>query len=101
MVELHHPHDTKHAEGFNKLITKFLPKNWTYCKTIENKVRIYLTMCIQSVGYRRRLYGQLFPLTGIQTDTEFTPLYLHSKNLSKDLQKWYQQKKTNVKVSRM
>jgi hypothetical protein len=26
LCEIHHPHDTNHVEGFNKLITRFLPK---------------------------------------------------------------------------
>jgi hypothetical protein len=45
--EFHHPLDINHIEAFNKLITKFLPKDWTYCKLIEKKVRIHLTMYIQ------------------------------------------------------
>jgi hypothetical protein len=32
LSELHHPHDTNHVEGFNKLLTKFLSKDPTYCK---------------------------------------------------------------------
>jgi hypothetical protein len=39
------------VEGTNKFFTKFLPKDRTYGMTIENKVRIYLAICIDSAGY--------------------------------------------------
>jgi hypothetical protein len=45
--------NTNHVEGFNGLIRKFLPKDRTYCKTIETMFRIYLAMGIQSVGYHK------------------------------------------------
>jgi hypothetical protein len=32
------------VEGFNKLLTKFLPKDQTICYMIENKVRIHLEL---------------------------------------------------------
>jgi hypothetical protein len=38
LVELHHPHGANHVEGFKKLIMQFLPKDQTYCRTIE-KIR--------------------------------------------------------------
>jgi hypothetical protein len=44
--KLHHPHDTNHMEAFNKLIIKFLPKDRSFCQTIENKVTTYLATCI-------------------------------------------------------
>ena len=34
--QLFHSWDTNAVKGFNKLITKFLPKDLTFCKTIEN-----------------------------------------------------------------
>jgi hypothetical protein len=97
--DLHHPHNTNHVEAFNKLITKFLPKDRTYCKTIENKARIHLAMCIQSVRYRR-FYRRLFWRTGIRVDTKYTPLYLRSEDQMKAWRKFYRRKPV-VKIARM
>jgi hypothetical protein len=46
-----HGWSTDIIEGTNKFFTKFLPKDHTYGMTIENKVRIHLAICIDSVGY--------------------------------------------------
>jgi hypothetical protein len=46
-----HGWSTDIVEGFNKLFTKFLPKDRTYGMLIENKVRIHLAICIDSAGY--------------------------------------------------
>jgi hypothetical protein len=40
------------VEGMKKFFTKFLPKDRTYGLTIENRVIIYLAICIDSVGYQ-------------------------------------------------
>jgi hypothetical protein len=40
-------------EGFNKFLTKFVPKDITYCKTIYNQGREYLAVGLQSIGYRQ------------------------------------------------
>jgi hypothetical protein len=46
-----HPWSSDIVEGMNKFFTKFLPKDSTYGMSIENKVRIYLAVCIDSIGY--------------------------------------------------
>jgi hypothetical protein len=33
------------------MLTKFLPKDRTYARAMENKVRLYLVMAIDSQGY--------------------------------------------------
>jgi hypothetical protein len=43
---------TDMVEGMNKFFTKFLAKDRTYGLTIENRVRIYLAICIDSIGYQ-------------------------------------------------
>jgi hypothetical protein len=48
--QLFHKYNTQKVEGFNKLLTKFLPKDKTYCQTIENEARIHLAVGLQSVG---------------------------------------------------
>jgi hypothetical protein len=48
-----HKWDTNAFESFNKLLTKLLPKDRTYCSKIENKVIIRLVLGLpQSVGYK-------------------------------------------------
>ncbi len=49
--EMLHEWDTNIVEGMNKFFTKFLPKDRTYAMTIENKVRLYLAVSIDLVGY--------------------------------------------------
>jgi hypothetical protein len=44
LVQLFHGWDTNAVESFNKLLTKFLPKDRTHCNTIENKARIHETL---------------------------------------------------------
>jgi hypothetical protein len=46
-----HPWSSDIVEGMNKFFTKFLPKDRNYGMTIENRVRIYLAICIDSIGY--------------------------------------------------
>ena len=64
MRQLYHQYDTNNDEGFNKFLTKFLPKDKTYCLTIENKARSMLAVGLQSIGYRQ-LYAWVFECTGI------------------------------------
>jgi hypothetical protein len=42
LVQLFHGWDTNTVKSFNKLLTKFLPKDRTFCNTIENKARIHV-----------------------------------------------------------
>jgi hypothetical protein len=51
-ADMLHGWSTDMVEGMNKFFTKFLPKDRTYGLTIENRVRIYLAICIDSVGYQ-------------------------------------------------
>jgi hypothetical protein len=46
-----HPWSSDIVEGMNKFFTKFLPKDRTYGMSIENKVRMHLAVCIDSIGY--------------------------------------------------
>jgi hypothetical protein len=55
--EMLHEWDTNIVEGLNKLFTKFLHKDRTYAMTIENKVRIYLAVAIDSNrSQKNRIY---------------------------------------------
>jgi uncharacterized membrane protein YheB (UPF0754 family) len=60
--QLFHQYDTNNVEGFNKVLTKFLPKDRAYCQTrIEIKVRALLAAGLQSIG-NRKFYGRVFAL---------------------------------------
>ena len=61
--EMLHQWDTNIVEGLNKFFTKFLHKDRTYAMTIENKVRIYLAVAIDSVGYTD-VYERIAEKTG-------------------------------------
>jgi hypothetical protein len=63
--EMMHKWDTNIVEGLNKFFTKFLPKDRTLAMTIENKVRLYLAICIDSIGYYET-YRRLSEKTGIR-----------------------------------
>jgi hypothetical protein len=62
--EMMHEWDTNIVEGMNKFFTKFLPKDRTYATTIENMVRLYLAISIDSVGYTE-VYRRLGEKTGL------------------------------------
>ena len=64
LSEMMYKWDTNIVEGLNKLFTKFLPKDRTLAMTIENKVRIHLAICIDSIGYYET-YKRLSEKTGI------------------------------------
>jgi hypothetical protein len=56
------------VEGMNKFFTKFLTKDRTYRLTIKNRVRIYLAICIDSVGYQET-YSRLALKVGTRWGT--------------------------------
>jgi hypothetical protein len=62
--EMMHGWDTNIVEGMNKFFTKFLPKDQTFAMTIENMVRLYLAISIDSVGYTE-VYRRLGEKTGL------------------------------------
>jgi hypothetical protein len=95
---LHHNWDTNCVEGFNKLIIKFLPKDRTFSKTIENSVRIHLACCLLSIGYKR-FYTRLFAKTGL-TKGECAALFFWSEDKERQWRKLYR-KKESVKIRRM
>jgi hypothetical protein len=64
LFEMLHPWDTNIVEGLNKFFTKFLHKDRTYAMTIENKVRIYLAVAIDSIGYSET-YERIAEKTGL------------------------------------
>jgi hypothetical protein len=98
--QLFHHYDTNTVEGFNKFLTKFLPKDRTYCRTIENRARTMLAVGLQSIGYRQ-FYQRVFALTGIKmTDDDITNLFLRSED-SQKLWRSLHRKRQDVKVSRM
>jgi hypothetical protein len=100
LCQLFHEYDTNNVEGFNKFLTKFLPKDRTYCQTIENKARSMLAVGLQSVGYRK-FYGRLFALTGIELrEDDITSLFLRAKDSDK-LWRQLHRRKESVKINRM
>jgi hypothetical protein len=98
--QLFHQYDTNNVEGFNKCLTKFLPKDMTYCQTIENKVRALLAAGLQSIGYRK-FYEHCFALTGIDVqEDDITSLFLRSEDADK-LFCQIHRRKESVKINRM
>jgi hypothetical protein len=73
LVQLFHGWDTNAVKSFNKLLSKFVPKDRKYFNTIENKARIHVGLGLQSVGYKQ-FYKRLFERTGKQRDGHFTNL---------------------------
>jgi hypothetical protein len=77
-----------------------LPKDRTYCQTIENKTRSLLAVGLQSIGYRQ-LYNRVFALTGINLrDDDITNLFFRSEDADK-LRKKFHRRKETVKITRM
>jgi hypothetical protein len=100
LVQLFHGWDTNAVESFNKLLTKFLPKDRTYCKTIENKAIIHLALGLQSVGYEQ-FYKRLFEQTGIQGGGKYTNLYVRAEDDRMHAWKQLCQRKEEVKSRQM
>ncbi len=95
--QLKHEYDTNNVEGFNKFLTKFLPKDRTYCRTIENKARSYLAVSLQSIGYRQ-FYSRLFELAGVPLEPDdVTSLFLRSEDQEKLWRQLHRQKE-GVKI---
>jgi hypothetical protein len=98
--QLFHQYDTNAVEGFNKFLTKFLPKDRTYCQTIENKARAMLAGGLQSIGYQQ-FYHRVFSLTGIEIrEDDITSLFLRSEDSVKLWSRLHRHKQS-VKVTRM
>ena len=98
--QLFHQWDTNAVEGFNKFLTKFLPKDRTFCKTNENKRRALLAAALQSIGYRQ-FYKRVFQLTGIKLlEEDMTNLFLRSEDAGKLWRRAHRRKQT-VKIKRM
>jgi hypothetical protein len=96
--QLFHSWDTNAVEGFNKLITKFLPKARTFYKTLENAIRIHLACCLLSIGYRET-YRCVFAIAGISIG-DFNRLYLRLEDMEQIWRRKHR-KKLPVKVMRM
>jgi hypothetical protein len=100
LKQLFHSYDTNLVEGFNKFLTKFLPKDRTYSQTIENKARTMVAVGLQSIGYRQ-FYKRVFSLTGIEMcDDDITYLFLRSEDGQK-LWRKMNRKIESVKITRM
>jgi hypothetical protein len=100
LQQLFHQYHTNDVEGFNKYLTKFLPKDRTYCQTIENRARSMLAVCLQSMGHRK-LYRRVFGLTGIVLDEgNITDLFFRSED-SEKLWRQLHRGKESVKTTRM
>jgi hypothetical protein len=100
LCQLYHQYDTNNVEGFNKFLTKFLPKDKTYCQMIENKARSMLAVGLQSIGYRQ-LYKWVFELTGIPIELDdITSLFLQDEDADKLWRKAHRRKE-GIKIIRM
>jgi hypothetical protein len=98
--QLWHRYDTNLVEAFNKFLTKFLPKDKTYCQTIENKARSMVAVGIQSIGYQQ-FYSRVFERTGIGIfDNDITGLFLRKEDADK-LWRKLRRRKESVKIERM
>ena len=100
LKQLWHQYDTNLVEAFNKFLTKFLPKDKTYCQTIENKARSMVAVGIQSIGYRQ-FYARVFERTGIEVkEDDITGLFLRKEDADK-LWRKHRRRKEDVKIARM
>jgi hypothetical protein len=98
--QLWHEYDTNLVEAFNKFLTKFLPKDKTYCQTIENKARSMVAAGLQSVGYQQ-FYSRVFERTGIEmSEDDITGYFLRKEDADKLWRTQYRRKE-NVKIERM
>ncbi len=93
-----HEWDTNMVEGLNKFFTKFLPKERTYAMRIENKVRIYLAVAIDSVGYTD-VYERIAEKTGF-THCEVQKELNLRLDQEKSCRRTYR-KKESTKIRRM
>jgi hypothetical protein len=98
--QLWHKYDTNNVEAFNKFLTEFLPKDKTYCQTIENKARLMLAVGLQSVGYRK-FYERVFSRTGVVLEEDdMTSLFLRKEDADKLWRKMHCRKES-YKITRM
>jgi hypothetical protein len=98
--QLYYQYDTNNVEGFNKFLTKFLPKDKTYCQTIENKARSMVAIGLPSIGYRQ-LYQRIFELTRIPIKLDdITSLFLRDEDADKLWRKVHRRKE-GIKIIRM
>jgi hypothetical protein len=51
LTEINHLFSSQKNESMNMLITKFAPKNVTYCRTLSLKERVSFAVCVDSIGY--------------------------------------------------
>ena len=99
--QLWHCYDTNLVEAFNKFLTKFLPKDKTYCQTIENRVRSMVAVSLQSIGYRQ-FYGRVFERVGIAAlEDDITSLFLRRNEDADKLYRKQRRRQENVKIERM
>jgi hypothetical protein len=99
LKQVFQPWDMNAWEGFfNQLITKFLPKDQTYCKIIENLVIIHLGLCTLSIRYKN-FHKRPFTLTGL-SDGECNLLYLRLED-KEQIWRRNNKKKESVKISWM
>jgi hypothetical protein len=98
LFEMLHPWNTNIVEGLNKSFTKFLHKDRTYAMTIENKVRIYLAVAIDSIGYSET-YERIAEKTGLTFCAVQKELDLHLDE-TKSYRRSYR-KKAAMKIKRM
>jgi hypothetical protein len=89
LVQLFHGWDENAVESFNKLLTKFLPNDRTYCNMIENKARIHLALGLQSVGYKQ-FHKHLFERTRIKGHGRLTNLYVRAEDRMHAWKRLYQ-----------
>lgn len=59
LKQLFHEYDTNSVEDFDCFLTKFLPKDKTYCQTKQNETCVYLAVSLQFLGFKK-FYKHLF-----------------------------------------
>jgi hypothetical protein len=97
--QLWHKYDTNNVKAFNKFLTKFLPKDKTYCQTIENKARSMLAVGLQSVGCQK-FYKRVFSRTGVVLEEDdMTSLFLQKEDADKLWRKMHRRKES-YKITR-
>lgn len=82
LQDVHHPYNTNICEGFNKFLTKFIPKNRTMNGTLEYETRLNLAVCINSIGYYET-YEQIFEMMGMECSNNLSSFLFELDNRKK------------------
>lgn len=73
IVDVHHPYNSNICEGFQNLITKFVPQNTQFNETWEYTPRVNIAACIDSIGYSETYWKHFEDLGMVMSSKYCTP----------------------------